>query len=76
MSLIKEGKRFSMAKLHFMHAVMNAGKSTLLLQIRHNYASNVEVILLTSVIDSRNGFGKVSSRIEIGSDAIRVLLAA
>ncbi len=39
-----------MAKLHFLYSVMNAGKTTHLLQVRHNYVENGgNVLLFTSV---------------------------
>lgn len=60
-----------MAKLHFIHSVMNAGKTTHLLQVRYNYIENGgHVLLFTSVIDDRFGVGKVKSRIGLEADAI------
>jgi thymidine kinase len=60
-----------MAKLHFLYSVMNAGKTTHLLQVRHNYIENGgNVLLFTSLIDDRFGVGKVRSRIGIEADAI------
>lgn len=60
-----------MSKLHFLHSVMNAGKSTHLLQVRHNYMENGgNVLLFTSAIDDRRGIGTVSSRIGIAADAV------
>lgn len=60
-----------MAKLHFLYSVMNAGKTTHLLQVRHNYVENGgHVLLFTSLIDDRFGVGKVRSRIGIEADAI------
>jgi len=59
-----------MAKLHFLYSVMNAGKTTHLLQVRHNYIENGgHVLLFTSPIDDRFGIGKVKSRIGIEADA-------
>jgi len=59
-----------MAKLHFLYSVMNAGKTTHLLQVRHNYIENGgHVLLFTSPIDDRFGVGKVKSRIGIEADA-------
>ncbi|WP_445501090.1 thymidine kinase [Microvirga sp. G4-2] len=59
-----------MAKLHFLYSVMNAGKTTHLLQVRHNYIENGgHVLLFTSPIDDRFGVGKVRSRIGIEADA-------
>ncbi|QFU15186.1 thymidine kinase [Microvirga thermotolerans] len=62
-----------MAKLHFIYSVMNAGKTTHLLQVRHNYIENGgHVLLFTSLIDDRFGVGKVRSRIGLEADAIPV----
>ncbi|MXQ11211.1 thymidine kinase [Microvirga makkahensis] len=59
-----------MAKLHFLYSVMNAGKTTHLLQVRHNYIENGgHVLLFSSPIDDRFGVGKVRSRIGIEADA-------
>lgn len=59
-----------MAKLHFLYSVMNAGKTTHLLQVRYNYIENGgHVLLFTSPIDDRFGVGKVKSRIGIEADA-------
>ena len=45
-----------MAKLHFLYSVMNAGKTTHLLQVRYNYIENGgNVLLFTSLIDDRFG---------------------
>lgn len=53
-----------MSKLHFLYSVMNAGKTTHLLQTRHNYIQNgFNVVTLTSSIDDRFGTGKITSRI-------------
>ncbi|MGC2131439.1 MAG: thymidine kinase [Candidatus Aquilonibacter sp.] len=53
-----------MAKLYFRYSAMNAGKSTALIQVAHNYEENGrEVVLYTSAIDHRFGEGIVSSRI-------------
>jgi thymidine kinase len=59
-----------MAKLHFLYSVMNAGKTTHLLQVRHNYIENGgHVLLFSSPIDDRFGVGKVRSRIGLEADA-------
>jgi thymidine kinase len=53
-----------MAKLYFRYAAMNAGKSTQLLQIEHNYAAlQRRVLLLTSHVDDRFGEGRITSRL-------------
>lgn len=59
-----------MAKLHFVYSVMNAGKTTLLLQTRHNYLENNQAVLLfTSAKDTRTEVGKIQSRIGLEADA-------
>lgn len=59
-----------MAKLHFTHSVMNAGKSTALLQARHNYVENGgRVMLFTSLVDDRDGVGRISSRMGLSAEA-------
>ena len=59
-----------MARLHFRYSSMNAGKSTYLLQVAHNYNENGnDVALFTSALDGRDGFGVISSRIGIKREA-------
>ncbi len=53
-----------MAKLYFRYSAMNAGKSTALLQVAHNYEDHGRrVAIFTAVIDTRNGVGTVASRL-------------
>ncbi|BBB58562.1 thymidine kinase [Undibacterium sp. YM2] len=53
-----------MAKLYFRYSAMNAGKSTALLQVAHNYEEQGQKVLLyTAAIDNRYGAGKVTSRL-------------
>ncbi len=60
-----------MAKLYFCYSAMNAGKSTTLLQVAHNYGEqNMDSYLLTAALDDRAGeTGKIASRIGIQKDA-------
>jgi Thymidine kinase len=59
-----------MAKLHFFHSVMNAGKSAQLLLARHNYEVNgFKTLLFTSATDTRAGEGFISSRVGISAPA-------
>jgi len=52
------------AKLYFRYSAMNAGKSTALLQVAHNYEEQgQQVRLYTAAIDSRYGVGQVTSRL-------------
>lgn len=61
-----------MAKLYFYFASMNAGKSSNLLQAAFNYGEQgMNVSLWTAAIDDRPGFGAISSRIGLSSDAHR-----
>jgi thymidine kinase len=58
------------AKLHFHHATMNAGKSTLLLQAAHNYRERgMATLLLTARIDARASQGVIASRIGVAAPA-------
>ena len=59
-----------MAKLYFYYSAMNAGKSTLLLQSSHNYHERgMKTLLLTPVINQRDGKGKIASRIGLQKEA-------
>ncbi|MFZ9788631.1 MAG: thymidine kinase, partial [Burkholderiaceae bacterium] len=47
-----------MAKLYFRYAAMNAGKSTALLQVAHNYAERgMKVMIFPAALDHRSGIG-------------------
>ena len=49
---------------------MNAGKSTALLQVAHNYEEQGQVVhLYTAAIDDRYGVGKITSRLGARRDA-------
>jgi thymidine kinase len=53
-----------LAKLYFRYSAMNAGKSTALLQVAHNYEEQGQrVCLYTAAIDHRYGAGKITSRL-------------
>ena len=58
-----------MAQLHYRHAAMNSGKSTMVLQYRHTYAACGRRGLLMTRLD-RAGAGRVSSRIGLVADAL------
>lgn len=50
-----------MAKLHFRYAAMNAGKSTALLQVAHNYDSlGKRILIVKPSLDSKGGDQVVS----------------
>lgn len=60
-----------MAQLYFRYSTMNAGKSTEILKIAHNYEEqNKHAMLFTPAIDDRYGKGKITSRMGIHKDAI------
>ena len=60
-----------MAKLYFNFSVMNAGKSSNLLQSAHNYKeTGKHVLYFNSAIDTRYGENMISSRIGISHDAV------
>lgn len=59
-----------MAKLYFRYAAMNAGKSTALLQVAHNYEERGQrVDLFTSALDMRSGYGRIASRLGMTREA-------
>ncbi|MCM8556288.1 thymidine kinase [Sphingomicrobium sediminis] len=59
-----------MAKLYFYYAAMNAGKSTTLLQADFNYRERgMETMLWTSAMDTREGHGRIGSRIGLEAKA-------
>ena len=59
-----------MAKLYFRYAAMNAGKSTNLLQVAHNYEERGrDVVIYTAGLDDRAGRGIVASRLGVQRQA-------
>ncbi|MHA8138324.1 thymidine kinase [Lactobacillaceae bacterium Scapto_B20] len=53
-----------MAQLYFRYGAMNSGKTIEIIKVAHNYEEEGKsVIIMTSGIDTRDGFGMVSSRI-------------
>ena len=59
-----------MAKLFFRYAAMNAGKSTALLQVAHNYEERgMQVRLFTAAFDDRSGHGVIASRLGLAREA-------
>ncbi len=60
-----------MAKVYFYYSAMNAGKSTTLLQAAYNYRERgMRPLLLTPQLNTRDGFGKIASRIGLHADAV------
>lgn len=59
-----------MASLYFTYSAMNAGKSTSLLQVAHNYEEREQhVLLLTPETDTRGGQGHIHSRLGLCREA-------
>lgn len=59
-----------MAKLYFRWSAMNAGKSTALLQVAHNYEERGQKVdVFTSALDDRYGTGRVTSRLGVSREA-------
>jgi thymidine kinase len=59
-----------MAKLYFRYSAMNAGKSTYLLQVAHNYEEQGQSVrLFTAGIDDRFGACKITSRLGLQREA-------
>jgi thymidine kinase len=59
-----------MAKLYFRYSAMNAGKSTALLQVAHNYEElGSAVAIFTSGLDDRFGRGVITSRLGLQRQA-------
>ncbi|UWY25716.1 thymidine kinase [Lacticaseibacillus paracasei] len=62
-----------MAQLFFRYGAMNSGKSIEILKVAHNYEEqNKRVILMTSAVDDRAGFGMIASRIGLERTAIPI----
>jgi thymidine kinase len=60
-----------MSTVYFYYSAMNAGKSTLLLQSSYNYQERgMRTLLFAPVLDQRAGYGRIQSRIGLGSDAL------
>jgi thymidine kinase len=59
-----------MAKLYFRYSAMNAGKSTAMLQVAHNYEErDMQIALFTAAIDDRHSVGTVASRLGVTRQA-------
>lgn len=52
---------------------MNSGKTIEILKVAHNYEEQGKpVVIMTSALDTRDGFGKVSSRIGMKREAVAI----
>lgn len=59
-----------MAQLYYRYGTMNSGKSIEILKVAYNYEEQGKsIVLMTSSLDNRDGFGYVSSRIGIKRQA-------
>ena len=59
-----------MAQLYYRYGTMNSGKSIEILKVAYNYEEQGKpVILMTSSLDTRDGFGYISSRIGMRREA-------
>lgn len=69
-----EGYNFGgvkLAQLFFKYGAMNSGKSIEILKVAHNYEEQGKsVILMTSIMDTRSGTGKIQSRMGLTRPAI------
>ncbi|MFS1664343.1 thymidine kinase [Streptococcus sp. zg-JUN1979] len=62
-----------MAQLYYKYGTMNSGKTIEILKVAHNYEEQGKpVVIMTSALDTRDGFGVVSSRIGMRRKAIPV----
>jgi len=67
--------RFPVPKVHFRYGAMNAGKSTQLLQVRHNYHERHQrTLLLKPHLDDREGENVVAPRIGIAPVQVDALV--
>ena len=61
----------NLAQLFFKYGAMNSGKSIEILKVAHNYEEQGKsVILMTSILDTRSGHGRIVSRMGLNRDAI------
>ncbi|EHI69513.1 thymidine kinase [Streptococcus ictaluri] len=62
-----------MAQLYYKYGTMNSGKTIEILKVAHNYEEQGKpVVIMTSALDTRDGFGIVSSRIGMRREAIPI----
>ncbi|MEX2783918.1 thymidine kinase [Streptococcus sp. H49] len=62
-----------MAQLYYKYGTMNSGKTIEILKVAHNYEEQGKpVVIMTSALDTRDGFGFVSSRIGMRRKAIPI----
>ena len=62
-----------MAQLYYKYGTMNSGKTIEILKVAHNYEEQGKpVVIMTSALDTRDGYGIVSSRIGMKRKAIAI----
>ena len=62
-----------LAQLYYKYGTMNSGKTIEILKVAHNYEEQGKpVIIMTSALDTRDGYGIVSSRIGMRREAIAI----
>lgn len=62
-----------MAQLYYKYGTMNSGKTIEILKVAHNYEEQHKpVVIMTSALDTRDGFGVVSSRIGMKRKAMAI----
>lgn len=62
-----------MAQLYYRYGTMNSGKTIEILKVAHNYEEQGKpVVIMTSALDTRDGFGLVSSRIGMRREALPI----
>ena len=62
-----------MAQLYYKYGTMNSGKTIEILKVAHNYEEQGKpVVIMTSALDTRDGFGIVSSRIGMRREAVAI----
>ncbi len=66
-----ERNSYTLAKLYYRYGTMNSGKSMDILKIANNYEEQGKsVLIFTSVVDTRHGIGKVTSRVGFQREAL------
>lgn len=62
-----------MAQLFFRYGTMNSGKSIEILKVAYNYEEQGKpIVLMTSALDTREGYGWVASRIGLKRKAVPI----
>ncbi|MDO4680339.1 MAG: thymidine kinase [Aerococcus sp.] len=62
-----------MAQLFFRYGAMNSGKSFEIIKVAHNYEEqHKRVLVMTSAMDTRSGYGRVESRVGENRKALAI----